>query len=391
MKFESFKAGSWKQQDQYKSFQPTLINREWSWDDPRINVLLEAATKALGELNAFSLIVPDVDLFIHMHIIKEANTSSRIEGTRTEMDEAVLEDEKIILPERRDDWREVQNYVQAMNHAIQELQTLPLSVRLLCQTHERLLSGVRGKHKTPGELRRSPNWIGGASLSDATFVPPHQDELPDLLTDLEAFWHNDQIQVPHLVRCALSHYQFETIHPFLDGNGRIGRLLITLYLVSCGLLKKPSLYLSSHLEKHRGAYYDALTRVRESNDIGHWVRFFLQAVTETAQSGKQTFHRILKLRHEVDEKIVTLGRRAGNGNAFVRYLYQKPRVNVNQVAAHLNIPYNAANQLVSKFVELGILEEETGWQRNRLFAFRKYMQLFGDKTEYKDSYSVFSL
>ncbi len=204
MKFETFKAGSWKQQYQYKSFQPTQMKREWSWDDPRINVLLEKATKALGELNAFSLIVPDVDWFIHMHIIKEANTSSRIEGTRTEIDEAVLEDEEIILPERRDDWREVQNYVQAMNHAIQELQTLPLSMRLLCKTHEIVLSGVRGERKTPGELRRSQNWIGGSSVADAAFVPPHQDELPELLTDLEAFWHNDQIHVPHLVRCALT-------------------------------------------------------------------------------------------------------------------------------------------------------------------------------------------
>ncbi len=380
MKFESFRSGSWQQQYQYKSFQPTRINQEWSWDDPRINVLLEKATKALGELNAFTLIVPDVDLFIHMHIIKEANTSSRIEGTRTEMDEAVL-DEAAIRPERRDDWREVRNYVQAMNSAIEELRRLPLSMRLLRKTHEILLSGARGERKTPGEFRRSQNWIGGASLADAAFIPPHHDELPDLLTDLEAFWHNDSIQVPHLVRCALSHYQFETIHPFLDGNGRIGRLLITLYLVSHGLLNKPSLYLSAHLEKHRGAYYDALTRVRESHDIGHWVRFFLQAMIETAENGKQTFQRILTLRQEVDAQIVTLGRRAENGHTLVRRLYQEPVVNVNQVAELLSIKYYAANQLVGALVDIGILQEETGWQRNRLFVFRRYLNVFGDENE----------
>ncbi len=375
MKFESFTSGTWKQQYQYKSFQPTPINQEWSWGDPRINVLLENATKSLGELNAFTLIVPDVDRFIHMHIVKEANTSSRIEGTRTEMDEAVLE-ESAILPERRDDWREVRNYVRAMNVAIDELQNLPLSLRLLRQTHEILMQGARGERKTPGEFRRSQNWIGGASLIDAAFIPPHQDDLPDLLGDLEAFWHNESIQVPHLVRCALSHYQFETIHPFLDGNGRIGRLLITLYLVSHGLLAKPSLYLSDHLERHRGSYYDALTRVRESNDIGHWVRFFLQAVVATAENGKRTFQQILALRQEVDAQVVTLGRRAENAHSLLLRLYQEPVINVNQAAEWLDIKYYAANQLVGTLVGLGILQEVTGWQRNRLFVFRKYLDVF---------------
>lgn len=380
MKFESFRSGSWKQQYQYKSFQPTRINQEWFWDDPRINVLLEKATKALGELNAFTWIVPNVDLFIHMHVIKEANTSSRIEGTRTEMDEALL-DEASIRPELRDDWREVRNYVKAMNSAIEELQQLPLSMRLLRKTHEILLSGARGERKTPGEFRRSQNWIGGTSLTDAAFIPPHHDELPSLITDLEAFWHNESIHVPHLVRCALSHYQFETIHPFLDGNGRIGRLLITLYLVSHGLLNKPSLYLSAHLEKHRGAYYDALTRVRESHDIGYWVRFFLQAVIETAENGKRTFQRILTLSQEMDALIVTLGRRAENARTLVYHLYQEPFVTVNQVAELLSIKYYAANQLVKTLVDIGILQEETGWQRNRLFAFRRYLNLFSDENE----------
>jgi len=380
MKFEDFRSGVYKQQYQYKSFLPAPINREWSWEDTRINVLLEQANKALGELNAFTLVMPDVDLFIRMHVIKEANTSSRIEGTKTEMDEVVLKEEEV-LPERRDDWREVHNYMEAMNTAIDELRRLPLSLRLLRKTHEILMPGVRGEHKTPGEFRRSQNWIGGASLADAAFLPPHHEDLPDLLSDLEAFWHNEKIQVPHLVRCALSHYQFETIHPFLDGNGRIGRLLITLYLVSHGVLNKPSLYLSAHFEKHRGAYYDALTRVRESNDLGHWVRFFLQAVFETSETGKGTFQRSLALHQELERAVVTLGRRAENARKLIMHLFDDPVVSVNSVCEILGLKYFTANQLVTALVEMGALKEITGWQRNRLFVFDKYLRIFEDQNK----------
>ena len=378
MKFEEFQAGTYKQQYQYRSFYPALINKEWSWEDPRINVLLEKATKSLGELNAFTLIVPDVDLFIRMHIAKEANMSSRIEGTKTEMDEVVLKEDEI-LPERRDDWREVQNYIRAMNAAIDELTRLPLSLRLLRETHEILMTGVRGENKTPGEFRRSQNWIGGASISDAAFIPPHHEDLLDLLADLEKFWHNEDIFVPHLIRCALSHYQFETIHPFLDGNGRICRLLITLYFVSNGILHKPSFYLSAHLEKHRGAYYDALTRVRESNDIGHWIRFFLQAVVDTAEAGKQTFQSILALRQDIEKRVVMFGRRAENARNLIIYLYGTPAVTVNRAAEILGVTYFTANQLINSLVDAEILEEMTGWQRNRVFYFRKYMQIFNTK------------
>jgi len=380
MKFESFNSGNYSQQYEYKSFIPTKINQEWSWDDPRLNVLMESAIQSLGELNAYTRIVPDVDLFIRMHILKEANTSSRIEGTQTEMAEAVL-DESEVLPERRDDWHEVQNYIEAMNIAIEELKNLPLSLRLLRKTHEILMQGVRGEHRQPGQFRNSQNWIGGASLADAVYIPPNHLDMPDLLTDLEAFWHNQQIQVPHLIRIAISHYQFESIHPFLDGNGRVGRLLITLYLVSNGLLDKPSLYLSAHFEKHRNAYYDSLSRVRESNDIGQWCRFFLQAVLETAESGKVTFQKILALRQEVDKQIVSLGRLAENGRRLINYLYGKPSVNINTAMDLLHINKNPARRLIEVLQEKGILEEITGYYRNRIFLFRRYLDIFRDQNE----------
>jgi len=240
---------------------------------------------------------------------------------------------------------------------------------------------VRGERKTPGEFRRSQNWIGGASLKDAVFIPPHHHDLPELLSDLEAFWHNEAIQVPHLIRIALSHYQFETIHPFLDGNGRIGRLLITLYLVSHGLLNKPSLYLSAHFEQHRAAYYDALSRVRESNDLGHWCRFFLQAVAATAENGKETFQEILALRQKLDQQIVTLGRRAEKARRLILHLYSNPAVSVNEVMKLLEVNRNPAYALIMALQQLDILTEITGYKRNRIFVFRQYLDIFREKSE----------
>ena len=376
IKMESFIAGELEQQYQYKSFQPNPVNLQWNWESTEINVRLEQASRALAELNAFSLIVPDIDLFIQMHVFKEASQSSRIEGTQTEIEDAVL-DVSQIDPEKRDDWQEVQNYVMAMSTAIEELNTLPLSVRLLKNTHAILMQGVRGEHKTPGDFRKSQNWIGGSNLGNAMFIPPHHDSVTELMGDLEKFWHDDTINVPDLIRIAISHYQFETIHPFLDGNGRIGRLLITLYLISRGLLQKPSLYLSDFLERNRGAYYDALTRVRASNDMVHWVVFFLDAVIETAESSKQTFQQIMAMRNRLESQMVTLGRRAENARALLLLLYKRPAMTGKDIAKALGVTPRAANGLVDQFVEHGILEEMTGYQRNRLFFFRKYIQLFG--------------
>ncbi len=375
MKFETFNAGQWEQRYQYKSFEPVPVNHAWIWEDPTINALLEQATQALGELNAFSLIVPDIDLFIEMHVIKEAQTSSKIEGTQTGIDEALLSEEHI-QPEKRDDWREVRNYIESVNTAISELKTLPLSNRLLKKTHSILMQGVRGEHKQPGEFRSSQNWIGGSNLSDATFIPPHHESVPELMSDLESFWHNDKIMVPHLIRAAISHYQFETIHPFLDGNGRIGRLLIPLYLISSGLLAKPSLYLSDFFERNRASYYDALMQVRVSNNLIHWIRFFLNGVVQTATKGRDAFQQILILRTEVEQSVIDLGKRATTAREALNLLYRKPVIEASELATALDVSIPTANSLIKALIEKNILIEVTGQQRGRIYAFERYLKLF---------------
>ena len=375
MRFETFQAGVWRRRYQYKSFEPVLINQQWSWEDPTINTLLETANRALGELNAFSLIVPDIDLFIEMHVVKEAQTSSRIEGTQTGIDEALMSEEQI-HPEKRDDWREVRNYIDAVNMAMAELEHLPLSNRLLKQTHEILMRGVRGEHKQPGEFRTSQNWIGGSNLTDAVFIPPHPEGVPELMSDLEKFWHNDAITVPHLIRVAISHYQFETIHPFSDGNGRIGRLLIPLYLVSHGLLAKPSLYLSDFFERHRSSYYDALMRVRASNDLIHWIRFFLNGMAETATKGREVFRQILALRTETEHTVLKLGKRVVNARQVLNLLYRKPIISAADLEQALSVSTPTANVLIRDFERLQILKEITGQQRGRVYVFERYLQLF---------------
>jgi Fic family protein len=376
MDIKEFKAGRYQQQKSYKAFFPSMINSTWTWSDPKINTLLSEANHKLGELNAYSLRIPDVEYFIKMHVIKEATTSSKIEGTQTEIGDALLS-KKDIDPEKRDDWQEVQNYIKAMNYAIAKLNTLPISTRLLKETHKILLSKGRGGTKLPGEYRSSQNWLGGATIQDAIFVPPPFGEVDALMGDLEKFLHNDEIDVPQLIRIALAHYQFETIHPFLDGNGRIGRLMIALYLVSEELLAKPTLYLSDYFEKHRSVYYDKLSATRTSNDLAQWIKFFLIAVIETSKNGIKTFEHIVQLRETVEgEKIITLGKKLPKAKELMNVLYGKPSLTAAEVTKLINVTPATANALLRDFIELSILIEVTGGKRNRRFIFQEYIDLF---------------
>ncbi len=379
MDVKDFKSGTHRQQYEYKNFLPEPVNREWFISDPSLSTLLSEANVKMGALDAFSQIIPDVDFFIMMHIVKEATQSSRIEGTQTTMEEAFLK-EADVTPEKKNDWAEVHNYIRAMHHAVAQLKKLPLSTRLLRQTHDVLMQGVRGKHKMPGEFRSGQNWIGGATLKDAVFIPPSHTDVPELMSDLEKFLNNNAIQVPYLLRIGIAHYQFETIHPFLDGNGRLGRLLITLYLVRFGILHRPTLYLSDFFEKNRGLYYDNLTRTRTHNDLTQWLRFFFTGVYETANNSIQTFHKILALQNDVEGvRILKLGKKSESAKLLVKQLYKHPLISISGAAKILKVNDSTAHRMVVDFVKLGILKERTGNRRNRLFIFKEYYDLFAGK------------
>lgn len=378
MDLSNFISGEHIKQKDYKSFQPEKINHSWIISSPEVNKLLAEANRLIGELNAFSQIIPNVDFFISMHILKEATTSSRIEGTKTNMEEALIKEEDI-HPQKRDDWAEVQNYIKAINTSIKELDNLPLSNRLIRNTHKTLLSGVRGKHKLPGEFRTSQNWIG-ATLKDAIFIPPHFSDLNELMGDLEKFINDDEFHIPHLIKIAIIHYQFETIHPFLDGNGRLGRLLITLYLVSSNVLRKPSLYLSDFFERNKSYYYDNLMSARLSSNLTQWIKFFLVGVIETSKESIQVFKDIIALKSKIDiEKLPTLGSKIENGHKLINQLYQTPITDAKFVSEFLQISPSTSNRLIKQFVDLDILIELTGYKRNRKFIFKEYFDIFQRK------------
>ncbi|GEP46384.1 Fic family protein [Brevifollis gellanilyticus] len=376
MEISAFQSGQYEQRLEYKAFLPAKVCHEWVVSDAELTDLLGRADRALGELNAFAQLIPDVDFFIRMHVAKEATQSSRIEGTQTNIEDAFKE-ESDLKPEERDDWAEVQNYIQAINFAIDELERLPLSNRLLRQTHEVLLAGVRGRHKQPGEFRVSQNWIG-VSLKNAVFVPPHHEHVVELMSDLEQLLHAEHLFAHPLLRIAICHYQFETIHPFLDGNGRLGRLMISLYLASEGLLTKPALYLSDYFERNKTAYVDHLMAVRHGNHLREWLVFFLFGVEETARASAGIFRAILQLKQRIDAEVMPRfsHRRLITAQALMRSLYAQPVTDVKRAAQITGTTVNTAAAIMSELVEAGILQEVTGMRRNRLFVFQPYLALF---------------
>ena len=356
----------------YSYFLPDLLNKDYTFSSEVYNLCIKANDK-LAELRAFSNFVPDVDFFIQMHVSKEAVDSSKIEGTKTEIDELFLENELFPI-EKRNDLEEVKNYIKALNYGINKLQELPISTRLIKEIHKILMSGVRGEKKSPGEFRHSQNWIGGATIMDAHFVPPSHEHIPELMSDLEKFLHYNQ--TPDLIKIALIHFQFETIHPFLDGNGRIGRLLIILYLIQSKLLHKPVLYISEFFEKNRILYYENLDFTRTENGLEKWLKFFLVGMAQTAEKNLKTLEQIVALKNSIDTKIIKLGRRAKNAKLLLDYLYSTPQVTIAEVENTLKISKNSSNLLIKDLVKIGVLKEITKNKRNKIFSFYHYLELF---------------
>ena len=345
-----------------------------------LQALLSEADRSLGRLDGSIQILPDPDLFVFMYVRKEAVLSSQIEGTQSSLQDLLAAEAKVFAPDHPRDVAEVINYVKAMNHGLKRLTEFPVSVRLIRDIHEKLLTGVRGSSKTPGELRRSQNWIGpgGCTLADAVFVPPPPEEVPEALGSLERFLHKKD-DIPPLIKVGMAHAQFETIHPFLDGNGRIGRLLITFLLCERNVLSKPVLYLSHYFKRFRTDYYERLQSVRDTGDWEGWLTFFLRGVIDVSTQATETARRILALR-ETHRSLITakLGRAAGNGHRVLEILYEHPIISAGQVRSITGTTYPAANELVRKLVEQGILKESTGQKRNRRFRYDAYIGLFDE-------------
>ncbi|MCR4433803.1 MAG: Fic family protein [Caldiserica bacterium] len=382
---KQFRAGRYVQQPTgYRAFVPAPLPPHPPVRlEGELRDLLSQADYALGRLDGAVLTLPNPDLFVFMYVRKEAVLSSQIEGTQSSLQNLLAAEAQLFDPDAPSDVAEVVNYVKAMNHGLNRLAELPVSVRLIREIHAVLMEGVRGGKLTPGELRTSQNWIGppGCTLREATFVPPPPHEVPQALSDLENFLHSES-PLPVLVQVGLVHAQFETIHPFLDGNGRIGRLLITFLLTEKKRLARPVLYLSHYFKRHRAEYYERLQAVRDEGDWEGWLGFFLRGVAEVAAEATQTAAAILRMREDYRSRITEkLGRAAGNGHRVMEKLFNHPIVTVANVRKWLNVTPAGANQLVNRLVDVGLLREITGYTRNRRFRFDPYLRLFEEPEE----------
>lgn len=365
---------------EYKSFSPARLNEVFKkniLNDPEIYILVEEATKYLTISNENSKHIKHINFFLRMILKTEAIKSSAIEGTHTTFDEIILPESKV-KPENKDDWNEVINYVLASMELQRKIKKIPVSIRLIKDLHKILLDGVRGQNKRPGEIRLTQNRIGGSSFKSATFVPPHPSEINSILDDLELFWHNPDIRLPLLIKIAIFHYQFETIHPFSDGNGRVGRLMILAQLLESELLSKPWFNISEVFAKNKTSYYDSLRAVSESGKIEYWIKFFLDSLIQASKSTSKKFSDFHLLQKESQEKIIPLGAKFSNANRLLELLYKNPNVTVNQVKEKLNVSFHVANSLVNDFKSLGILSQldEKSKKRDREFVFAQYIKLF---------------
>ncbi|MBP7777882.1 MAG: Fic family protein [Acidobacteria bacterium] len=379
----ALRAGSYRRQPEgYRAFVPApLPPTPAVVIDGELQRLLSEADRALGRLDGSVQTLPNPDLFVYMYVRKEAVLSSQIEGTQSSLQDLLAAEAHVADDHRPKDVAEVVNYVRAMRHGLARLADLPVSVRLIREIHAELLRGVRGSRLTPGELRQSQNWIGpgGCTLAEATFVPPPAHEVPAALGALETFLHQHD-NVPLLVKIGLAHAQFETIHPFLDGNGRVGRLLITFLLCERDALRKPVLYLSHYFKRQKLAYYERLQAVRDDGDFEGWLRFFLRGVADVSVQAADTARRILELREE-HRRLLTdrLGRAAGNGHRVLERLYERPVLSVKDVQMLLGTTFAGANQIVQRLASLGVIREMTGQARHRRFRYDAYVRLFEEE------------
>ncbi|MDF2119908.1 Fic family protein [Roseiarcaceae bacterium H3SJ34-1] len=353
---------------------------------PPIDVLplldrLSLAERALGRLDGITILLPRQELFLYMYVRKEAVLSSQIEGTQSSLSDLLRFETEAQAGQPIDDIREVSNYVDAMMYGLERLETLPLSLRLVREMHERLLQSGRGGTKSPGEFRRSQNWIGGTRPGNALFVPPPVTELDACLDALERFMHEQTSQLPALIKAGLLHVQFETIHPFLDGNGRIGRLLVTLYLCVNGVLRKPLLYLSLYLKTHRADYYRLLQEVRENGAWEAWLDFFLAGVADTANQAFDAATRIVELFKEDRERITVESERAGSALRIHDLFQRNPYLTANQLVERTGLSAPTINAALAELERLGVVEEITGRKRGRVFSYRRYLAILSEGTD----------